>query len=226
MNKIRYMSIQKKMFLFFIICLILCVTPTLAKTEQNTQTSIGISAVILPTPLHAAFIAEPLSGTAPLTVQFSDLSTGQITSWLWNFGDGSSSAQQNVNHVYTTQGKYTVKLTVTGPGGSNNTVKTNYITVTKKEKVKKPKAQFEQDVHSGRAPVNVHFTDQSLNDPTSFLWEFGDGSTSTVENPSHIYTRAGVYSVQFTATNSAGSDTAKGFVIVLPQHWPQHWWWD
>jgi PKD repeat protein len=227
MSKIQCISIQR-IFLFFMICSFLCVIPALAKPDQDTQTSISIAAVILPTPLHAAFIANPLTGAAPLTVQFSDQSTGQITSWLWDFGDGSSSAQQIVTHIYTTHGKYTVSLTVTGPGGANKSVKTNYITVTKK--IKKPKAQFEQDVHSGRAPVTVHFTDQSSNDPTSFLWEFGDGSSSTVENPSHVYTRTGIYSVQFTATNSAGSDTAKGIVVVLPQHWPkdwpQHWWWD
>jgi PKD repeat protein len=108
---------------------------------------------------------------------------------------------------------------VTGPGGSNTSLKTNYITVT--QKVKKPKARFDQDVHAGRVPLNVHFTDKSQNNPTSFLWFFGDGSSSTEENPSHVYTIPGFYSVSLTATNSAGSDTAWGFVIALPRQW---WW--
>jgi PKD repeat protein len=218
MNKSQSIFIQR-VLLILVICAGLCAAPAIAAPEQNTQTSVAIKAVILATPPQAAFTGNPIIGNAPLFVHFTDQSTGQITSWLWNFGDGSTSTQQNVTHVYTIPGKYTVNLTVTGPGGSNTSVKINYITVTKH--VKKPVARFDQDVRAGRVPLNVHFTDKSLNNPTSFLWEFGDGSNSTVENPSHVYTSPGFYRVRFTAANSAGSDTAWGFVIALPQHW---WW--
>ena len=71
-----------------------------------------------PPPPVAHFYASPTSGVAPLTVNFTDQSKGQITSWSWDFGDGSTSTEQNPSHTYTDSGKYTVSLTVTGPVGS------------------------------------------------------------------------------------------------------------
>jgi PKD repeat protein len=66
----------------------------------------------------AAFSATPTSGQAPLSVSFRDSSLGTITSWLWEFGDGTTSSTQNPAHVYSNPGTYTAKLTVTGPGGT------------------------------------------------------------------------------------------------------------
>jgi PKD repeat protein len=80
-------------------------------------------------PPAAAFTLAPTGGDAPLTVQFTDTSTGSPTSWLWNFGDGGpTSTSQNPSHVYSTAGTYTVTLTATNAGGSN--VTTRSITVT------------------------------------------------------------------------------------------------
>jgi regulation of enolase protein 1 (concanavalin A-like superfamily) len=79
-------------------------------------------------PPAPAFSAYPLSGTVPLTVTFTDLSTGAVASWLWSFGDGVSSTLQNPTHTYTTEGVYTVTLTVSGPGGSEMNAKAAYIT--------------------------------------------------------------------------------------------------
>jgi PKD repeat protein len=76
----------------------------------------------------ANFSASPVSGTAPLTVRFTDTSSC-ATSWSWSFGDGSSSTQQNPVHVYSAPGTYTVSLNVTGPGGSDVETKQNHITV-------------------------------------------------------------------------------------------------
>jgi len=74
-----------------------------------------------PPPPTANFSANPASGNAPLTVQFTDESTGAITSWNWDFGDGSAdSPAQNPSHTYTNAGDYTVTLTVTGSGGSGS----------------------------------------------------------------------------------------------------------
>src|SRR5262249_34602542 len=72
----------------------------------------------------AAFSASPTSGLAPLTVAFTDTSTGSITAWTWAFGDGTGSTVQFPIHTYSTPGTYTVQLTVTGPGGSNTVTKT------------------------------------------------------------------------------------------------------
>lgn len=76
------------------------------------------------------FSADPRSGVAPMTVTFSDKSTGDITSWSWNFGDGSSSTKQNPIYTYLKSGTYPVSLTVTGSAGSDTETKTGYITVS------------------------------------------------------------------------------------------------
>ncbi|MFN7973451.1 MAG: PKD domain-containing protein [Acidobacteriota bacterium] len=78
----------------------------------------------------ASFSGNPLSGPAPLAVQFTDLSSGSITAWAWTFGDGGTSALQNPSHTYGAAGSYDVALTVSGPSGSNTNTKLGYITVT------------------------------------------------------------------------------------------------
>lgn len=80
-----------------------------------------------PTPPEASFTAEPTSGTAPLQVQFADQSTGEITAWAWDFGDGETSIKQYPIHTYDSVGTYTVCLTVTGPAGSDTETKADYI---------------------------------------------------------------------------------------------------
>jgi len=81
--------------------------------------------------VSASFSANPTIGNPPLSVNFSDESTGTITSWNWNFGDGASSAIQNPSHIYTDEGKYSVSLIVSGPYGSDTATKTDYISIAK-----------------------------------------------------------------------------------------------
>jgi PKD repeat protein len=78
----------------------------------------------------ADFSGSPTTGDAPLTVNFSDSSTGSVDSWSWTFGDGGTSTAQNPSHTYAAAGTYAVALSVTGPGGTDTNTKTNYITVT------------------------------------------------------------------------------------------------
>jgi uncharacterized protein (TIGR02145 family) len=153
----------------------------------------------------AAFTANPTSGTAPLTVNFTDQSTNNPTSWAWDLGDGNTSTEQNPQHTYQDAGSYTVQLTVSNSFGSDTETKTDYIQVNQTGYA--PVAAFIANPTSGTAPLTVNFTDQSTNDPTGWLWDFGDGSTSTQQNPQHIYQDAGSYTVQMTASNSFGSDT-------------------
>ena len=188
----------------------------------NTLT---VSGVILPggAPV-AAFSATPLTGTAPLTVKFTDASTGTIISreWAYRIGSGSwkpFSTKKNPSYTFTTPGTYDIRLKVTGPGGSDDETKTNYITVT--TPVHPPIAQFSQDTYYGRPPLTVHFTDHSRNNPTSYFWRFGDGSSSTEKNPTHQFTRPGFYVIQERVTNAAGSDTAFSAVVVTRNSW---WW--
>lgn len=81
-------------------------------------------------PLDANFSATPNKGAAPLTVNFTDQSTGTIDSWNWSFGDGLSSNEQEPSHTYNESGRYTVTLTVTGHDKSDTETKTDYIKVS------------------------------------------------------------------------------------------------
>jgi PKD repeat protein len=82
-----------------------------------------------PTP-SAAFDAAPVSGAVPLSVEFDDLSTGQITDWLWDFGDGYTSTLQHPDHVYVVTGTFDVSLYVEGPGGVDMETKAGFISVS------------------------------------------------------------------------------------------------
>lgn len=157
-------------------------------------------------PPVAAFSGTPTSGYAPLTVTFTDASTNNPTSWAWTFGDGGTSTAKNPSHTYTAAGTYTVTLTATNAYGSDSETKTGYITVTT-QPTNPPVAAFSGTPTSGNIPLTVVFTDASTNNPTSWSWDFGDGGTSTAQNPSHTYTVAGTYTVTLTATNAYGSDS-------------------
>jgi serine protease len=166
-------------------------------------------------PPVAAFSGTPLTGTAPLTVTFTDASTNSPTSWYWSFGDGGTSTAKNPTYVYAAAGTYSVSLTATNAYGSNTLTKSGYITVSAPP-TNPPVAAFSGTPLSGTAPLTVTFTDASSNGPTSWSWNFGDGGTSTVQNPSHVYTTAGSYTVALTATNAYGSNTLTktGYVTV------------
>lgn len=153
------------------------------------------------------FSGSPISGDAPLAVQFTDLSTNNPTSWSWDFGDGSgTSTAQNPSYTYQSAGTYTVTLTATNAYGSDTETKTDYITVTQPS-TDPPVADFSGTPTSGDYPLAVQFTDLSTNNPTSWSWDFGDGvGTSTAQNPSYTYNAAGTYTVSLTATNAYGSD--------------------
>ncbi len=166
-------------------------------------------------PPVADFVGDPVSGIVPLTVDFSDLSTESPTTWDWDFGDGGSSTAQHPSHTYTAAGVYTVSLTVTNAGGSDTLTRTDYITVDP-DPGTPPVADFVGVPTSGTVPLPVSFTDLSLNDPTSWSWDFGDGGTSSAQHPDYTYTTAGVYTVSLTVSNAAGSDTLTlpGYITV------------
>lgn len=147
------------------------------------------------------FTASPTDGDAPLTVEFTDQSTNSPKSWLWDFGDGNTSADQNPSNIYSETGEYTVALTASNEYGSETLSKEAYVTV------KGIAADFSVNITGGTAPLTVVFTDESKSDPTSWLWEFGDGSSSTEQSPSHTYTSMGLYDVSLTVENDEGSDT-------------------
>jgi parallel beta-helix repeat protein len=157
-----------------------------------------------PVPPVADFEGNPTSGDAPLTVYFTDLSTGNPTSWDWTFGDSGTSQAQDPSHEYTTADTYTVGLTVANTVGQDTETKVDYITVTEGQP---PVADFSGNPTSGNAPLMVYFTDESSGSPTSWDWSFGDSGTSQVQHPSHEYTAVDSYTVSLTAANEYGQDT-------------------
>ena len=174
-------------------------------------------------PPAAMFLGAPTSGSAPLTVDFTDLSTNNPTSWSWDFGDSGTSTKRNPSYEYSAAGSYTVSLTAFNATGQDTETMPDFITVSSPLA---PVADFSASPTSGTAPLTVDFTDQSTGSPTSWSWDFGDDGTSTAQDPSHIYDEVGSYTVRLTATNAGASAIetktdyiSVGFDDVLGSHW-------
>ena len=168
----------------------------------------------------ADFSADTTSGAAPLTVRFTDESTGVPTSWAWDF-DGDSvvdSTEQNPAFTFTTPGVYTVRLTATNAVSENTVTKTDLVTA-----IGAPVVDFTATPTSGPSALTVDFTDASSTAaevaPDSWAWDFdNDGNVDSVlQNPQFTYGAPGTYAVTLTATNAAGStsETKSDFVQVF-----------
>ncbi len=163
----------------------------------NLLQAVGVKGPVF----EANFAANRTSGRAPLTVHFtSSGSVGDITEWRWNFGDGRTSKLRNPSHTYNRAGAYTVTLTVAGPYGATTSTKPAYISV-----YTPPKARFSAEPRSGDAPLQVNFTNESTGVFTSWLWRFGDGTTSTEESPAHTYNSPRSYTAKLTVYGPGGS---------------------
>jgi PKD repeat protein len=173
---------------------------------------------ILPVPPSAKFTFSPTTGTSPLAVQYTDTSTGGPTEWQWDFNDGTNSTDKNPLHMFQNTGPttktYTVILIVTNSKGSSTA--TGSVTV----KPKAPVASFTATPVKGGSPLTVQFTDTSIGGvPSTWSWDFGDGTTGTGPNPIHQYSTTVTnkkYDVKLTVTNDGGSDTKteKNFIWV------------
>jgi len=178
----------------------------------GTKTITAIDPALYPA---AAFSADVTEGEYPLTVTFTDASTGTPTSWLWDFGDTGSSTDQSPEHTYSTPGTYTVSLTATNAVGSDTETKTGYITAGAD-----PVASFSVDADIHHLTHEFSFTDESLYEPTSWLWDFGDTGSSTDQSPEHTYAAAQSYWVTLTVTNAYGTTTKGMDITVLPVTFP------
>ena len=163
-------------------------------------------------PVTADFSATPTSGLPPFSVQFTDHSSGGPNNWTWNFGDGTTSNEQNPVHVYNTTGNYNVVLTAATLYRTDTLTKISYIHALGPVTANFTGAPL-------TVPVNrpVQFTDYSTGGPTTWLWNFGDGTTSPLQNPSHSYAATGLYSVTLTASHafSSNSVTRTAYVTVM-----------
>ncbi len=160
-----------------------------------------------PNPPVANFTANTTTVSAGGSVNFTDTSTNNPTSWDWTFEGGtpSSSSAQDPTVTYNTAGTYDVVLSVSNSAGNDTETKLNYITVTAPQP---PVANFTASTTNPSVGGSVTFTDTSTNTPTSWSWTFEGGTpgTSTAQNPTITYNTVGTYDVSLTATNAQGSD--------------------
>lgn len=194
------------------------------------------------------FWATPWEGDAPLDVQFDDRTIAEvIDSWLWDFGDGTTSTEQHPFHIFTEPGIYYTRLTASNRGGTDTITgvidvyepcrdpygKLNSVTCMGYDRYRcvnsewkmivaespecgypAPDASFEASTYRGPAPLTVMFTDTSEPEPTSWLWDFGDGTTSTLKNVTHTYTQPGLWVVRLFVSNQSGTTTTTRLIDV------------
>jgi len=148
---------------------------------------------IIPTPVSAF-----TSSVNDFNVDFSDQSTGVTGTYTYDFGDGNTSSLQNPTHNYAAPGSYTVCLTVTSNGCVDSVCHVVNVTCTM------PVINFSYTIGNGGLAT---FTNSTSPSADNYTWDFGDGSTSNLENPTHVYTASGNYTVCLQISDSCGNDT-------------------
>ena len=160
------------------------------------------SAVIAPTTTNLVV------GQSALLVSRS---TGNPTSIDWDFGDGTTARGAEVRHAWDAPGTYTVALTVANRAGRDRTT----LTVTVAPVAQAPTARFTVSATTVETGTPVVFTSTSTGDPTSLVWDFGDGTTGSGATASRTYARPGTYTVRLTATNAVGTSATTRSVSVV-----------
>ncbi len=161
----------------------------------------------------ANFIADDTIGCHKFLVNFTDLSSSYANEWSWDFGGNGNSDLQDPQHIFTDTGYFDVQLIVSHNGCADTLKKENYIYV------KPPKPLFSATpLQNCTVPLSVHFTDESIL-ATSWKWYFGDGDSSTVQNPTHIYNNEAFDTVTLIVTNPNGCrDTLTKFDYIKISH--------
>ena len=164
----------------------------------------------------AEFTADITVGCAPLVVNFQDLSENDPDGWDWIFdgGDPSQSNDQNPSVLYEMAGHFNVSLEVTNAIGADEITKVDYIQIEEE-----PTAAFNFNVDD----LTVGFINNSDGGFT-YEWNFGDGNTSTLENPIHTYAVGGEYDVTLVVTNGCGADLAEATVQIIDIPTPDFDW--
>ncbi|MFI5187072.1 MAG: PKD domain-containing protein [Chitinophagales bacterium] len=166
----------------------------------NCSDSITKTITVISSPTIDFTTNDSTACSAPFTVQFTDKSIGAST-WFWDFGDGTTSTQQNPSHTYTNPGLYDITFGITLPGGCANTItKAQYI------KIQPTTVTITNAGIGGCIPFTYKPTPfiQSVDSVISYAWDFGDGGTANIKNPIHIYSVAGSYNLQLTITTQTG----------------------
>ncbi len=162
----------------------------------------------------AAFDADEKTGCEgqSLFVQFEDLSTGNPTSWLWDFGDGTTSTQQNPAKRYSEEGSYTVTLRVTNSDGSNQIRVEDFIVINPL-----PQVDFIQDATEGCPPLEVDFSFRNLNVApiVDYQWTFTNGAFDTVANPTIVFDEGANIGLILTVEDNNGCINTQTFDNVV-----------
>lgn len=166
-------------------------------------------------PICKAVFASTVDPVDPLTYYFNDFSLGNVVNWWWDFGDGNTANIQNPVHTYSAPGAYHVGLTIFTADSCTST--------------------FDDYVYAGDSLIfncyahffmlpdsntyGFSFFDNSTISTSNWLWDFGDGTTSTAQNPSHVYANPGVYSVCLTITTLNGCTSTYCELAFVGNQW-------
>ena len=149
----------------------------------------------------------PAIGCEGFTKKFTNTVTTPkpIVSYLWDFGDGTTSSTAIPTHTYTIAGVYNVQLIITTAAGcADTTLVKSAITI-----LAKPVAKFKVSTTNSCAQDLITFTDESTGNVKKWLWDFGDNTTSSIQNPSHFFYDTGYHDIQLIVGNSGCYDTIK-----------------
>ncbi len=153
-------------------------------------------------------------------MQFTDQSydeNGTVVAWIWDFGDGATSTEQNPTHTYAFEGTYTASLTVTDNEGCTDSAKRGIIISASPPPLENAlMARYTYSRASPQAGKVIQFMDASYGTIVAWLWDFGDGTTGTEQNPTHVYASEGTYTVSLTVINDLDfTDTLQASMRVF-----------
>lgn len=171
----------------------------MSSIRQN-MTNLILAAYGNGNPPEASFTKDSNGGAIPITVSFTDTSTNGPTSWRWFNNLVVNSTSQNPALTFSNAGNFSIQLEACNPNGCSNS-SAQWVNTT----LPAPTASFTQSRSTVQVPQTVTFTDTSTGTPTSWLWLFGDGNSSTLQNPTYGYPIVGSYEVDLKATNAVGS---------------------
>jgi PKD repeat protein len=181
----------------------------IVKNNFNCYDTTSQTVSIYPDPVSAFTINPKEACDTPLIVTFNNISIGAVN-YLWNFGNTKVSSLANPSTIYTATGIYNVSLISYTSNGCLDTFITPYIVAAE------PKANYSASIDSGCMPLEVKFTNNSLNN-TKNIWDFGDGNASVDESPIYIYNQAGKHQVTLAIENGNCRDTIQTINIDVWQ---------
>ncbi|MFM7016257.1 MAG: PKD domain-containing protein, partial [Bacteroidota bacterium] len=191
---------------------------SLTTTNANGCRATNIVNVIVnPLPVAGFIPSDACANSSTIFTNTSTISSGTISGYFWNFGDGfGTSTSVNPTYTYLQPGTYTVTMIATSNEGCSDTI-THSVTI-----FPLPVPNFLHISAAGCGPLVVNFTDSSYitqGSVIAWFWDFGDGQSSTLQNPSHTYETSGTYNVTLTVTSNNGCEnsiTVPNIVTVYP----------